>query len=66
MSKRFIGGVHPPEAKLTEDIPIEVMPAPKRVYIPFSQHTGKPAKALVKKDDEVKIGTKIGESEGFI
>ena len=66
MSKGFTGGVHPPEVKLTENIAIEVMPAPKRVYIPFSQHTGKPAKPLVQKDDIVKIGTKIGESEGFI
>jgi electron transport complex protein RnfC len=61
-----MGGVHPPEAKTTEDIAIEVMPVPKRVYIPFSQHTGKPAKPLVNKDDLVKTGTKIGESEGFI
>lgn len=66
MSKGFMGGVHPPEDKLTENLAIEVMPIPKRVYIPFSQHTGKPAKPLVKKDDLVKTGTKIGESEGFI
>lgn len=66
MSKGFIGGIHLPENKLTESLAIEVMPAPKRVYIPFAQHTGKPAKPLVKKGDLVKIGTKIGESEGFI
>lgn len=66
MFGRFPGGVHPPENKYTEEIAIEVMPPPKRVYIHFSQHTGKPAKPLVDKDDEVKIGTKIGEIDGFI
>jgi len=62
----FSGGVHPPENKDTENLAIEVMPVPKRVYIPFSQHAGKPAKPLVEKGDEVKIGTKIGEADGFI
>lgn len=66
MSSKFSGGVHPPENKNTESCAIEIMPAPKKVYIPFSQHTGKPAKPLVKKGDEVKIGTMIGEADGFI
>ncbi|UCG31131.1 MAG: electron transport complex subunit RsxC [candidate division WOR-3 bacterium] len=66
MLSGFTGGVHPPESKNTEDSTIEVMPVPKKVYIPFSQHTGKPATPLVKKGDDVKIGTKIGEADGFI
>ncbi len=66
MFRGFRGGVHPPENKITEDKTIAVMPAPKRVYIHFSQHTGKPAKPLVDKGAEVKIGTKIGEADGFI
>ncbi len=66
MAKGFSGGVHPHEEKYTEKIAIEAMPLPKRVYIPFSQHTGKPALPLVKKGDEVKVGTKIGEADGFI
>ena len=66
MFNGFAGGVHPPENKYTEGIAIETVPSPKKVYIPFSQHTGKPARPLVQKDDVVKIGTKIGESEGFI
>ena len=66
MFNGFSGGVHPPEEKKTEKLAIEVMPSPKRVYIHFSQHTGKPAHPLVQKDDIVKIGTKIGESDGFI
>lgn len=66
MLKGFAGGVHPPENKITEHGGIETAPIPKKVYIPFSQHTGKPAHPLVQKDDVVKIGTKIGESEGYI
>lgn len=66
MLKGFVGGVHPPENKITEHGGIETAPIPKKVYIPFSQHTGKPACPLVQKDDVVKIGTKIGESEGYI
>lgn len=66
MLKGFAGGVHPPEQKFTEGSHIEILPSPKKVYIPFSQHTGKPAQPLVKKDDVVKVGTKIGESDGFI
>ena len=66
MLSKFPGGVHPPENKNTEGFAIEIMPPPKKVYIPFSQHTGKPAKPLVVKGDEVKIGTMIGEADGFI
>jgi len=66
MLSKFSGGVHPPEKKSTEGCAIEIIPTPKKVYIPFSQHTGKPAKPLVEKGDEVKIGTMIGEAEGFI
>lgn len=66
MLSRFAGGVHPPEQKNTEHSAIEVMPPPKAVYIPFAQHTGKPAKPVVNKGDEVKVGTRIGEADGFI
>lgn len=66
MACGFSGGIHPAEMKATEDRAIEVMPFPKRVYIPFSQHIGKPAKPIVQIGDEVKIGTMIGEANGFI
>ncbi|UCD05734.1 MAG: electron transport complex subunit RsxC [candidate division WOR-3 bacterium] len=66
MLSGFAGGVHPSENKETGECTIEVMPAPKKVYIPFSQHTGKPAIPLVKKGDDVKIGMKIGEADGLI
>ncbi len=66
MFHNFQGGIRPPENKHTETKPIEIVPPPKRVYLHFSQHTGKPARPLVKKDDLVRVGTKIGESEGFV
>jgi electron transport complex protein RnfC len=66
MLQAFAGGVHPPERKVTESCAIEVMPSPPRVYIPFSQHAGKPAKPMVEVGAHVLIGTKIAESEGFI
>ncbi|MBI9073450.1 MAG: electron transport complex subunit RsxC [Melioribacteraceae bacterium] len=65
--KTFMGGVHPPEHKeLSENIPFEKMPVPKEIFIPLSQHIGKPANALVKKGSEVKAGTVVAESSGFI
>jgi electron transport complex protein RnfC len=66
MVQGFAGGVHPAELKFTEDHAIEVVPFPKRVVIPFSQHIGKPAKPVVEVGSEVKIGTMIGEADGFV
>lgn len=61
-----IGGVHPPENKISAGQPIEILGLPKRVFIPLSQHTGAPANPLVKKGDKVKVGTLIGKGESFI
>ncbi|MBE2279961.1 MAG: electron transport complex subunit RsxC [Ignavibacteriaceae bacterium] len=63
----FVGGIHPGENKnFTENLEIEEMPLPKSVYIPLSQHIGKPATALVKKGSIVKEGEVIATAEGFI
>jgi electron transport complex protein RnfC len=63
----FRGGIHPPEFKeLAEEKPIEVMPRPKQVVIPLSQHTGAPAKPVVNVGEEVKVGTLIAEPVGMI
>lgn len=67
MLKTFLkGGVHPAANKLSADKTIEVLPLPKTVNIPISQHIGAPAKVLVKKGDKVKVGQKIAESGGFV
>ncbi len=63
----FRQGVHPPELKeLTEQKRIKRMPFPDEVVIPLSQHTGKPARVLVRAGDRVERGDKIGEADGFI
>jgi electron transport complex protein RnfC len=64
--KTFPHGIHPPEHKaLTEAKPIEVLPPPEKVSIPLLQHFGSPAKVLVKKGEEVRLGQKIGESSSL-
>ena len=66
-ARTFPGGIHPPENKyLTEKKPIERAAAPELVVIPLSQHIGAPCKPIVKVGDEVKMGQKIGEAQGFV
>ena len=67
MLKTFrIGGIHPPENKLSSGIRTLVLPLPEQVIIPLSQHAGAPAKPVVAKGDTVKAGTLIAEAAGFI
>jgi len=59
------GGLHLQGLKeKTANLPIENMPEPSFVVIPLLQHTGLPAKPIVKVSDVVKIGQKIGEAQG--
>jgi len=63
----FRHGVHPPELKqLTADVRIRRLPYPKEVVLPLSQHTGKPAKPLVRVGDRVERGDLIGELDGWV
>jgi len=67
MLKTFkIGGVHPPENKISADKAIEVLPLPKTVSIPVAQHIGAPATLVVNRGDELKVGTLIAKSSGFV
>lgn len=63
----FKGGIHPYEGKeLSKNKPIEIlMPKGEMVY-PLSQHIGAPAKPVVAKGDQVLVGEKIGEADGYI
>ncbi|MCK5809199.1 electron transport complex subunit RsxC [bacterium] len=61
-----IGGIHPPENKLSAGAPIEAAPVPEKATIPLSQHIGAPAVPVIKKGDTVKVGTLIGKGESFI
>ncbi len=63
----FRHGVHPPELKaLTEHLPIRRMPYPDEVVLPLRQHTGKPAKVIVRVGERVERGDKIADADGFI
>ncbi len=61
-----MGGVHPPENKMSAGVPIKELGLPKQVSIPLSQHLGAPAVPVVKKGDSVKVGTLIAKGEAFI
>lgn len=61
-----LGGIHPPENKLSAQSEIITLSLPEVVIIPLSQHIGAPATPLVKKGDSVKAGQLIGQASGFI
>jgi electron transport complex protein RnfC len=64
---RFRHGVHPPDSKeLTSALKIRRMPFPREVVLPLRQHTGKPARAIVRPGDHVERGDKIAEADGFV
>lgn len=67
MLKTFkIGGVHPPENKLSAGEKIKVLPVPEQVVIPLGQHIGAPATPVVQKGDNVKVGQLIAQASGFV
>ncbi len=61
-----MGGVHPPENKLSAGQKIQVLSPPDTVTIPLHQHLGAPSKVVVKKGDQVKAGQLIAEADGFV
>ena len=67
MLKTFAkGGVHPPENKLSAKQKIKDLPLPKSVTIPIGMHLGVPAKPIVSKGDDVKVGQLLAKGEGFV
>ncbi len=66
MAFSFFGGIHPEENKFyAEEQKILEFPEPDVLVIPMSQHIGAPCKPLVKKNDLVKVGQKIGDNTGL-
>jgi electron transport complex protein RnfC len=61
-----LGGVHPPENKLSAAAAVETLALPKQVIVPVGQHLGAPATPIVKRGDEVKVGQLLAKSSGFI
>ncbi len=65
--KTFVlGGVHPPENKLSAGEPVRTLEIPDRVTVPMGQNLGAPAKPVVKRGDKVKTGQLLAEAGGFI
>ena len=67
MLKTFrIGGIHPKENKFSAGKSIESIELPKQVVVPLAQHIGAPCQPVVKRQQEVKVGTLLGKSVGFV
>ncbi|MFO7973912.1 MAG: electron transport complex subunit RsxC [Candidatus Hydrogenedentota bacterium] len=67
LDKTFSHGVHPPEYKeLTAHKPIRRLPFADEMIIPLSQHTGAPAKPIVREGQEVVRSEPIAEAGGFV
>lgn len=64
--KRIRGGVRTPHYKNTARSETKIMPVPEKVEIPMMHHIGAPCMPMVKKGDEVMVGTKIGDSDKFV
>ncbi|MBQ6540396.1 MAG: electron transport complex subunit RsxC [Oscillospiraceae bacterium] len=67
MHRTFRGGVHPNDKKtLSRQVPLRRFDPKGDMVFPLSQHIGKPAKAVVKKNDIVLVGQVIGEADGYV
>ena len=67
MKNTFRGGVHPEEHKdLSREAPLRLFNPKGEMVYPLQQHIGKPAKPVVKKNDEVLVGQRIAEADGFV
>lgn len=67
MRDTFRGGVHPKEKKtLSRESPLRRFHPTGEMVYPLSQHIGKPAKPVVKKNDPVLMGQVIAEADGFV
>jgi len=60
--KKHLSGVSVPHHKDTATLATVTMPVPDKVTIPMIQHMGAPCEPLVKVNDLVKLGQKIGEN----
>lgn len=62
----YLKGVKVPHKKNTSGMNAVRMPIPSKVCIPMSMHIGAPCVPIVKKGDSVKVGTLIGQPQGFV
>jgi len=60
------GGIHPDGMKTADAGRVKTIGLPERLFIPLSQHIGKPAVAIVKPGDEVEALQLIARADGFV
>lgn len=61
------GGVHPSDKKeLSKNASITMLPVPKQIILPLSQHIGAPATALKQPGDRIEKGELAGQAAGFV
>ena len=63
---KSLRGVYVPHRKNTQAAPTEIMPVPPMVAITVSQYLGPQCNILVKKNDTVFVGQKIGDTNDFL
>lgn len=67
MLKTFkLGGIHPPENKLTSHKPIRNTKLPQTLYVPIAQHIGIPSEIIVDVKQNVIEGEIIARSGGYV
>ena len=67
MLKTFtMGGIHPPEEKISSDRQITFGEVPAQLLVTIDQHIGKPCEVLVEKGSVVERGQLIAKSTGFV
>ena len=62
----FFGGIHPDYSKNTERSETKRMGIPTKIVVPLNQHIGAPLAPMVKKNDTVKVGQMIANSEAYV
>lgn len=63
----FPRGIFPPhKKKMTENLSIEVMPAPDVIVLPLCQHIGISCSCMTAPGDKVLMGQQIGDAGGYI
>ena len=67
MKNTFRGGVHPEGHKdLSRESRLRLFDPKGEMVFPLSMHIGKPAKPVVKKNDEVKVGQLLAEADKLL
>lgn len=64
--KRSALGASVPHEKRTAKLETVKMTLPSKIVLTMNQHIGAPAEVVVKKGDEVKVGTVVGKAGGFV